>query len=190
VFVPIWLALLVAVLLVGGIGFAIGYAAADGDDSNSTNAAAVQPGQQNPGSGSGTLPGGGYVPGNGNRGNGSNGSNGNGSNGNSSNGNGSQSATPTAFLGVSVESVANNGGARVDNVRPGSPAADAGLQSGDVVTKIGDTTVQDDTDLINAVRSHDPGDTVTITYTRDGKSAEVKVELGDRSDATRSALPS
>ncbi len=63
VFVPIWLALLVAVLLVGGIGFAIGYAAADGDDSNSTNAAAVQPGQQNPDRGSGTLPGGGYVPG-------------------------------------------------------------------------------------------------------------------------------
>jgi membrane-associated protease RseP (regulator of RpoE activity) len=169
VFVPTWLAVLVAVLLVGGIGFGIGYAAADGDDSNSSNAAAVQPGQQNPGSGS-TLPGAGTVPDNDNPGN--------------------ESVPPTAFLGVTVESAENDGGARISNVRPGSPAADAGLQSGDVVTEVGDATVEDDDDLIRAVRSHDPGDEVTITYTRDGTSHEVTVELGDRSDATRSAVPS
>ena len=58
------------------------------------------------------------------------------------------------------------------------------------LTKIGDTTIESSTDLIRAVRSHDPGDSVTVTYTRDGKSTDVKVELGSFSDATRSAVPS
>ena len=57
-----------------------------------------------------------------------------------------------------------------------------------MVTKIDDTTVADDDDLIRAVRAHKPGDEVTVTYTRDGNSAQVKVTLGDRSDATRSSV--
>ena len=73
-------------------------------------------------------------------------------------------------------------------MRAGSPAAEAGLKSGDVVTKIGDTTVADDDDLIRAIRAQKPGDEVTVTYTRDGNSAQVKVTLGDRSDATRSSV--
>ena len=105
-------------------------------------------------------------------------------------GNNGQSNTQTAFLGVAVENAANNGGATVSQVRDGSPAADAGLKAGDVITKVGDTTVQNSTDLIRAVRSHDPNDKVTITYTRDGTSQEAQVTLGNRSDAARSTLPS
>ena len=59
------------------------------------------------------------------------------------------------------------------------------MKTGDVITKIGDTTVQNDADLVRAIRSQSPGDSVTVTYTRDGTSAQVKVALGDRSDATR-----
>ena len=99
-----------------------------------------------------------------------------------------KSAAQIAFLGVELESAADNGGAWITNVRDDSPAADAGLQSGDVVTKIGDTTVSDDDDLIRAVRARDPGDDVTVTYTRDGNSEETQVTLGDRSEATRSSV--
>ena len=57
-----------------------------------------------------------------------------------------------------------------------------------MVTKIDDTAVTDDDDLIRAIRSHDPGDDVTVTYTRDGNTAQAKVTLGDRSEATRSSV--
>ena len=86
---------------------------------------------------------------------------------------------------MSVDNAANNGGATVTAVGPNSPAATAGLKTGDVITKIGDTTVQNDADLLRAIRSHEPGDEVTVTYTRNGASAQVKVTLGDRSNATR-----
>ena len=51
-----------------------------------------------------------------------------------------------------------------------------------MITKVGDTDVTNAADLIGAIRSHDPGDDVTVTYTRDGSSAQVTVHLGDRSD--------
>ena len=57
-----------------------------------------------------------------------------------------------------------------------------------MVTKIDDTAVADDDDLIRAIRSHDPGDDVTVTYTRDGNTAQAEVTLGDRSEATRSSV--
>lgn len=175
VLLPTWVAVVLAILLIGGIGFAVGYWTGDGDDdSNASNAANSQtiPNGQGPLGNARPLPNGGSPP-----------------NGNNGNGNG-QTIADTAFLGVSVEGVDNNGGARVTSVRPGSPAADAGLKTGDVISKVGDTNIQSDADLIRAIRSHDPGDDVTITYTRDGTSAEAKVELANRSDAARSSVPS
>jgi membrane-associated protease RseP (regulator of RpoE activity) len=176
ILLPTWVAVVLAILLIGGIGVAVGYWTGDGDDdSNASNAANSQtiPNGQGPLGNARPLP------------------NGNGNNGNGNNGNGNgQTIADTAFLGVSVEAVGDNGGARVTSVRPGSPAADAGLKTGDVITKVGDTDIQSDADLIRAIRSHDPGDDVTITYTRDGNSAQAKVELANRSDAARNSVPS
>jgi len=179
VFIPTWLAIVIAILLIGGVGFAIGYVSGDDGDGDSSNAASSQqvPSTQPP-----TR----NVPGNNTAPNGGNNTAPNGG-GNFPNG---RNASQTAFLGVSVENADNNAGARVTDVRAGSPAADAGLKTGDVITKIGDTTIQSSIDLIRAVRSNSPGDSVTVTYTRDGKSTDVKVELGSLSDATRSAVPS
>jgi S1-C subfamily serine protease len=166
ILLPTWVAVVLAVLLIGGIGFAIGYVTGDDNGSDSRNAVSAQnvPDNRVP-----NLP---FPDENGN------------------NGGRGQTPAQAAFLGVSVESAENNAGARVTGVQSGSPAANAGLKTGDVITKVDDTTVHTDTDLISAIRSHEPGDDVTITYTRDGNSAQAKVTLGDRSDATRSAVPS
>ncbi|WP_282675805.1 PDZ domain-containing protein, partial [Lactococcus cremoris] len=45
--------------------------------------------------------------------------------------------------------------------------------AGDVITKVGDTSVTSSTDLQSALYSHNINDTVKVTYYRDGKSATV-----------------
>ncbi|HUR15437.1 MAG TPA: trypsin-like peptidase domain-containing protein [Mycobacteriales bacterium] len=69
-------------------------------------------------------------------------------------------------------------GALIRAVQSGGPAANAGLQVGDVVTKVDDRRVTDADSLIVAVRSHDPGETVTLTLTRDGKQHSLRATLG------------
>ncbi|MGZ6793042.1 MAG: PDZ domain-containing protein, partial [Mycobacteriales bacterium] len=69
----------------------------------------------------------------------------------------------------------------VQSVVAGGPAAKAGLQAGDVVTKVDDRRVTDADTLIVAVRSHDPGSTVTLTLTRGGATRTVQVTLGTSS---------
>ncbi|OLE23890.1 MAG: hypothetical protein AUG49_14780 [Catenulispora sp. 13_1_20CM_3_70_7] len=69
-------------------------------------------------------------------------------------------------------------GYKVEQVAAGGPAEKAGLKAGDIVSKIGDRLVYSYADVAAAVRSHRPGDTVPITYTRDGSSTTVNVTLG------------
>jgi S1-C subfamily serine protease len=88
-----------------------------------------------------------------------------------------------ALLGVSATTEAENSsavgaGARVVRVQTGSPAADAGLQAGDVVTAIEDRPVTSSTELTAAVRSRQPGDEVSLTVQRDGDTQTVQVTLG------------
>jgi putative serine protease PepD len=87
-----------------------------------------------------------------------------------------------AQLGVDVRDAADqNGlpiGARVIDVISGQPGASAGLQAGDVITKVDDRQVDSSDALIAAVRSHRPGDTVTVTFQRSSSSHSVKVKLG------------
>jgi|GEM_PF-101685 len=69
-------------------------------------------------------------------------------------------------------------GYKVEQVSSGGPADKAGLKSGDVITKIGDRLVYSYQDVAAAVRSHRPGDSIPITYTRNGTSTTVNVTLG------------
>jgi len=99
--------------------------------------------------------------------------------------------TPThAKLGISVENVAGGvgamvaEGAKVNDVSSGSAAASAGLQNGDVITKVDDTMITDADSLVATVRSYRPGDKVTVTYTRDGNEQTATLTLD--SDATAS----
>ncbi len=83
-----------------------------------------------------------------------------------------------AYLGVSLDS--NSTTARVAGVHSGTPAAKAGLKTGDVVTSFGGTPVSTSDDLARAISTHQPGDSVSVTYTRDGKSNTVTVTLANR----------
>jgi putative serine protease PepD len=62
-------------------------------------------------------------------------------------------------------------------VVPGGPAADAGLEPGDVVTEIDGQTVAGYEEFVVEIRSRQPGDTVTLTVQRDGREFEVDVVL-------------
>jgi putative serine protease PepD len=86
-------------------------------------------------------------------------------------------------IGVSALTVtgpdADREGARVQQVTPNGAAAAAGLQSGDLIVKVGETEVSSVDELILAVRQNDVGDTVTLTYVRDGQTRTAEVTLQD-----------
>jgi putative serine protease PepD len=85
-----------------------------------------------------------------------------------------------AYLGVSLASPLTGSGAQVASVTSGSPAANAGLKAGDVITSFDGTAVASADDLTSAVSEKSPGDEVKITYTRDGDSHTVQATLGTR----------
>lgn len=64
------------------------------------------------------------------------------------------------------------------SVAAGGPAAQGGLRVGDVVTKIGDYAIRNESDLSVAMIRQQPGDKVTVEYYRDGKLATTTVTLG------------
>ena len=68
--------------------------------------------------------------------------------------------------------------AGVAEISSGSAAEKAGLRVGDVITRVGDRTVDGADALIAAIRSHRPGDEVTLTYLRDGQESTAQVTLG------------
>jgi serine protease Do len=88
-----------------------------------------------------------------------------------------------AFLGVVTED--HDKGALVEEVQKETPAEKAGLQKGDIITRVGDKKIDSPSDLSEAVHAKKPNDEVEITYLRDGKEKKSKVKLGE-SKGTRS----
>ena len=68
-------------------------------------------------------------------------------------------------------------GATITEVMPDTPAERAGLKKDDVITAVGDQPVSDGIALIVAIRTHLPGETVTMSVLRGGKEQTVEVEL-------------
>jgi putative serine protease PepD len=85
-----------------------------------------------------------------------------------------------AFLGVEVTN-AETGGALIGSIQPGSPAARAGLQRGDVVRQFGDKQINDSDDLVSAVQTGKSGDRLSVTYVRNGEDRTTTVTLGEAS---------
>jgi putative serine protease PepD len=104
--------------------------------------------------------------------------------------------TPThARLGISVSDVGGDvpgadgevpvtDGALVRTIGEGSTAADAGLEEGDVITRIDDVLVTSADSLVATIRSYRPGDEVEVAYERDGEEQVVTLVLD--SDAEES----
>jgi len=69
-------------------------------------------------------------------------------------------------------------GALVQMVQPGSPAAKAGINQGDIITQIGGKDVVGESDLAEQLDKHKPGDKVTLTVARNGSTQKMDVTLG------------
>jgi S1-C subfamily serine protease len=108
-----------------------------------------------------------------------------------------------AYLGVGVATIPDSAasqlglqqGVEITDVKSGTPAAEAGLRAatgsatvdgqefptgGDVITAVDGKAIASGTDLQSAVDAKKPGDSITVTYTRDGQSRTVQVTLGTR----------
>lgn len=67
-------------------------------------------------------------------------------------------------------------------VTPGSAAAEAGIQSGDIITALGETQVTSEMTLGEIIRQYEPGDTVTLSFLRSGEKLEMRVTLQEVPD--------
>ena len=85
-----------------------------------------------------------------------------------------------AYFGVRVSDSLSPLGAALAQVLPGTPAAKAGLKSGDVVVKLDTKTIQSAADVSSVIDGRKPGDTMKVTYVRSGKTAIATVTLGTR----------
>jgi putative serine protease PepD len=98
--------------------------------------------------------------------------------------------TPThARLAVTVSDVTAKTlaqGAQIQSVQAGGPADEAGLKKGDVITKVDDQAIDGSESLIATIRGHRPGESVSITYLRDGKTQTAKAVLGSDAESTNS----
>jgi serine protease Do len=105
--------------------------------------------------------------------------------------------TRRGWLGVRIQDVTDDlaeglgleeaRGALVTDV-PEGPAADAGMQSGDVIVAFEGADVQDTRDLVRRVGNTEIGSTVDIVVFRNGETETLAVTLGRREDAER-AVP-
>ena len=92
------------------------------------------------------------------------------------------------WLGVYIQSVDEDlaatldldeaTGALISNVTTDGPAAEAGLEQGDVVLRFGDTQIGDLRDLTRAVADTPPGETIEVEVWRDGERQTIEAEIG------------
>ncbi|MET9851354.1 trypsin-like peptidase domain-containing protein [Streptomyces sp. NPDC006450] len=91
-------------------------------------------------------------------------------------------------ISVSVDLAAKTDGAKISEtgasagelVDPNGPAGKAGLKPGDIITELGGKPIDSGPTLISEIWTYKPGDTVKLTYLRDGKPTTVDITLGSR----------
>ncbi|MFC8247113.1 S1C family serine protease [Streptomyces chartreusis] len=89
-----------------------------------------------------------------------------------------------AALGITGRTVVNDdyqaAGVAVVEVQEGGAADEAGLEPGDIITRLGDTEITTITSLSEALADEKPGEETTVTYTRDGDGKKADVTLGEQ----------
>ncbi|MGJ3507466.1 S1C family serine protease [Enemella sp. A6] len=83
-------------------------------------------------------------------------------------------------IGAQVRDTPDESGAELIEITGGGPAAAAGLRAGDKVVAVAGRAVYDSTELIVQIRTHRPGEKISIDYIRGGKEASVDVTLEGR----------
>lgn len=101
------------------------------------------------------------------------------------------------YLGVQIQPVTPDvagavgldhpGGALVSEVTEGSPAAKAGIKTGDVITSFAGETIKDPKDLSRAVADVSPGAKETLEVWRGGKSVQISADVGRNNDDVKTA---
>jgi putative serine protease PepD len=86
-------------------------------------------------------------------------------------------SSQTPIIGVQLDTSFQGPGGEISEVTPGSPADTAGLQSGDVITKVDGVILADPTALIVSIRANAPGDTIELTVLRNGETITVPLTL-------------
>ncbi len=77
----------------------------------------------------------------------------------------------------------------VEQVTPGSPAADAGIQVDDIITALDGTKIDESHSLRTILFQRQPGDTVTLSVLRGGSTLSIKVSLTARPDQSSAGVP-
>ena len=88
--------------------------------------------------------------------------------------------TPTDIPAFLRAQIGTDKGAYVKQINAGSPADKAGVQPGDVVTRLGNRDITDEITLREAVNATTPGTAVPVTLLRGGKTVTVTAQLVDR----------
>jgi serine protease Do len=99
-------------------------------------------------------------------------------------------AAKTGWLGITMQAVSESiadamdlddgSGVLVSSVVEDSPADEAGIQDGDIITAYDGQEIEDGGDLARLVGKTEPGKKVEITILRDGEQKRLKVEIGER----------
>lgn len=84
------------------------------------------------------------------------------------------------WLGVEGADRVMNGGAEVQRVKPVSPAAEAGVQVGDIITRLDGVAIPSMGTLLLELRRRQPGHTVRLVVLRDGRELDLLVTLAER----------
>ena len=80
-----------------------------------------------------------------------------------------------ARLGVNPDNA--NGGVAVSEILPNTAAFEAGLIDGDIITHIDGEAIVDVDKLVNVIRKNSPGDTIEISFLRDGVDNRTRAVL-------------
>jgi putative serine protease PepD len=88
----------------------------------------------------------------------------------------------TPIIGVQLDMTFEGPGGKVAEITPGGPAEGAGLQTGDVITRVDGDVVSDGTALIVKIRANAPGDSVELTVERGGQTLQIPLTLQAQAD--------
>ena len=80
-------------------------------------------------------------------------------------------------LGVIPDYLFDGKGMRIDGISEDKPAQKAGLQKGDIVIKLGDSTIVDMMSYMRALSSFNVGDKTKVVVDRNGKEVEAEIEF-------------